>query len=202
MKNFLKKMPLLILLISALFAFHAKATLMLTPLDCIVDFCWTSDDNSNPHADDIATMIGDPVIIESLFYKSNAGGGDEGPYSSDYSTTFSNTANDPEDALIEWLEGSFIDCASGCYLSVKDGNHQPAIYVFDISSWDGQMDIELDGFWPDEGAISNIAIWGAGDTRCTGDCGGGGQSIPEPQTLLILSTAILGVYLSRRKRLN
>jgi hypothetical protein len=92
-------------------------------------------------------------------YKSNVGTGEEAgyPYVDDYETSFSNSATDPEDALIEWDGPDYIN--SDCiYLVVKDGNANPGWYLFDLGGWNGQDDVQLDGFWPSRGSISHIEI--------------------------------------------
>ncbi|TXK94908.1 PEP-CTERM sorting domain-containing protein [Methylococcaceae bacterium CS4] len=150
---------------------------------------WITDDNSNFNASDVADLVGTSTILEE-YYKANVGDGfDTGPFSDSYETTFFNM---PDSALIEWVVGSdIIDCPE-CYLLVKDGNQSPAQYVFDIGTWDGMEDISLIDFWPEQGAISHIAIYGG-----VGDDGGGKPSVPEPSFI-----ALLGMGLShiRRKR--
>jgi hypothetical protein len=130
-----------------------------------------------------------PDALPSLLYKSEVGAGDSGQFGNAYDTSYSNTPSDPSDALVKWLGGISMDCST-CYLLVKDGKHQPAQYLFNISSWDGTEDLKLQGFWPQGGAISNIRILGTATTT---------TSVPEPSTLALfgLSAAAFGF---RRRR--
>ena len=135
----------------------------------------------------------------SLYYKDNVGGAEEGPFASSYQTTFSNTPLDPADALIEQTGVPVIQCPS-CYLMVKGGgpaSSAPFKYFFDISAWDGTEDILLTDFWPNQGAISNVAIWGL---VMTGGGPGGGPGVPIPGTLLLLGVPMVGLATWRRRR--
>ena len=159
------------------------------PAACTATTCWTSNDNSQPDLYDFATLLGLDAADLSILYKSDQGGGEEGSFQDDYTTEYFNTPSDPSAATVTWGEGSFIDCPD-CFLWVKDGNQTPALYVFDISWWDGMEALSLEGFWPDEGAISNIGILGAG----------GDMQVPEPGTLGLLGIAALGLGLVRRRK--
>jgi PEP-CTERM motif-containing protein len=122
----------------------------------------------------------------SLLYKAGVGESDEGTFAASYDTIFSNAWNDPQDATILNVGGNYMGC-SACYLLVKGGNADPSLYAFNISSWNGRDQIQLTEFWPDEGAISNVAIWGRA------------VSLPEPGTLVLFSAG-LGLASLRRRR--
>lgn len=130
----------------------------------------------------------------NLLYKSNFSGLflglDEGPYAFSYTTTFTDSIFDPSDATIAYNGFGLpaISCAS-CYLAIKDGNHSPGYYFYDLSGWNGVEEISLQDFWPDRGAISHISIWG-----------GSSSTVPEPATLGLFGLGLLGVGMARRRR--
>lgn len=217
-------------LLFTLMAFTARAELIITPAGCQSAYddtatpteyeCWTLNDAppaSQPSAAEVSALIGSDVIQSYKSDSSEAGGlgSDTGPFAGNYSATFS---NGNADSLLEWLGGDYVDCFTGdaeCYVSVKDGSHNPYFYIYNLTDiWDGMMDISFESFWPGAGAISNVAIWTG---NCTVDCeppppppptgcGGPGEEpcppLPEPHTLLILSTGLLGLYIHRRKRVS
>lgn len=139
--------------------------------------------------------------IDELLYKDNVGGSEEGPNEFDYTTVFDETPEDPSEATITHDGPGTIDTSTdGTYLLVKDGTQDPAWYLFDVSAWDGQETIHLSGFWPDQGAISHVAIYG-------GEGGGGtgqGDPIPEPATMLLFGTGLIGIVrvISKGKKKN
>lgn len=182
----LVNMKFVLLSVLSLFVIEAKA-LVLTPADCTSANCVTSDVVSQPSASDIQSYMGTSTILENLF-KTDVGGGDTGAYADSYYTNFYDTANDPSVAVIGYESGDFIDCTE-CYVTVKDGNNSPSLYIFDISGWDGMELIELLDFWPAQGAISNVAIWGPGSST----------TVPEPGTLALLGLGLIGMAFGRKK---
>lgn len=147
---------------------------------------WTGDENSNVGAlAEAAAAIGGSLGTEQ--YKQNVGGSEEGPLAGSYQTTFSNTANDPSNASIVWTGGAFL--TGQTYLFVKDGNQSPAWYLFDLTAleWDGQETLNLSGFWPGNGAISHVSLFG------------GFSTVPEPATLSLLGIGLFGLAALRRR---
>jgi hypothetical protein len=125
----------------------------------------------------------DPVLA----YKQNFGGSEEGPFASSYTTTFSNSTSDPSNATIDYIGGSFISNPEK-YLLVKDGNHTPTGYLYNISLWDGMEDLVLENFWPQGGAISHVSIL----TRGSAQVPDGGA------TLMLLGIGLMSVLTIRR----
>lgn len=190
-------------------ALQAHATIMLTPLTTGV---LTTNDNSNfTTLSQINTAFGTSYSGLSLSYKAEVGSAsspattEEGPFAANYTTVFSDTALDPMDALITYVGGSFINCPT-CFLIVKDGNQSPAQYLFDLGSWNGTESISMTGFWPDQGAISNVAIWsGSSTSSTTGQTTSGqttsGNQVSEPGILGLLGLGLLGqAFLLRQRR--
>lgn len=162
--------------VALVFAGHAQA-LLLGPGDAD----WTSNDNSNLNGADVAGIVGSTSTLE-LYYKSDFGGGEGGSFMGSYDTVFS---GDPNNALITYTGGSSIICPE-CYLIVKDGNEPQ--YLFDLAGWDGMEDLDLQGFYPNQGAISNVAIWGKA-----------GVNVPEPSALILMGLGLIGLGMARRR---
>jgi len=187
---------------SAIFAFAlvfatAAHALTITPTTGVL--VGTGDDNSNLSP----TQIGSAHSLGSLFllYKSEVGGSDSGTFANSYNTTFTATPNDPSGAIIAYVGAPApVPSANPLYLYVKDGNADPAYYVFNISLWDGVENLVLEGFWPQQGAISNLQILGGTTTGEVPPRGGPAVGVPDggnPVALLGLGLAI--VALLRRK---
>jgi hypothetical protein len=186
MKNLIKLLMVLALFMAGM---QANATIITlspgTEIDCGGTGC--GGVGIGPGTSAIDSYITSTYSVTGL-YKDNVGGSEEGGFLSSYETTFSNTASDPEDALIEYISGPTISCPE-CYLLVKDGNHAPMWYLFDIGSWDGVMDIDMQDFWPNGGAISHVSIYG-----------GENGDVPEPGPLALLALGLIGVGLRRLKK--
>ena len=177
-----------------MFSLQAQALVLDPAVDCTAAdlgvTCWTTDVNSNLDAAAVATLIGYGDTLTEL-YKQDVDftapdDGESGLFASSYQTTFSNTSTDPANALIEYLSGDFIICGD-CFLLIKDGSQTPAQYVFDISNWNGTDDLDMTNFWPGNGAISHVAIYG------------GPSTVPEPGMVGLLAIGLLGVVVARRR---
>ena len=131
-------------------------------------------------------------VDPTLAYKKDVGGSEEGPFASSYSTAFFNSPSDPEDATISFVSGAKIT-AQEIYLLVKDGNHAPYAYFFNISSWDGAASIVLNDFWVGKGAISHVSIYKRGTaTPPVSNVPDGGA------TLVLLGLGLCGLVAARR----
>jgi hypothetical protein len=135
----------------------------------------------------------------SLLYKQDVGGGETGPLSGSYETTFANTPTDPEDALIEYIGGNIPDMTENVWLLVKDGNQTPGRYAYDLDAlgWNGTDDLDLQDFWTGSGAISHVAIYG-GSTIVPPPTTVPPPNLPEPSSLLLLGLGLLDLRLTRR----
>lgn len=138
----------------------------------------------------------EPACVEKVFdtdyltllYKAEVDdGAEEGLFAPFYETKFLNSATDPSGAQIKNSLVASITCGE-CYLAIKDGDHSPGYYFYDLSGWNGRETITLSYFWPEKGAISHVSIWG------------NRQSVPEPGTLSLLGAGLLlAAFGSRRK---
>jgi hypothetical protein len=179
-----------ILLFFGAFSLNAQA-IVIDPINCGGSLtCYTTNDTGNlGNWADIETAFGvsvDPDL--TLSYKNNVGGGEDGTFASSYSTTYNNTPMDPADADIAYDAGASISCPE-CWLLVKDGVASPAQYLIEISSWNGTDTLELRNFWPTNGAISHVEIWG------------NVSPVPVPAAVWLFGTALIGfIGFSRRTK--
>lgn len=160
------------------------------------DATFTSNETGNLSAADVEDITGCDNLTE--LYKSDANddgsGTDSGPFADSYNTTFSNDADDPEDADIVHVNGEpSIPPQDDClWLLVKDGSQSPAQYLIDLSAlgWNGTESLNLTGFWPQQGAISHIAIYGTVN----------GNGVPDGGlTIVLLGAAISAIGLVSRR---
>ena len=111
-----------------------------------------------------------------LTYKQDSSGLEEATLASSYSTEFLSDAS--------WTITPSGPALTGpVYLLVKDGNHSPYAYLFDLTSlWNGTEELVLSGFWPGQGSISHVSVYATD----------GGT------TLMLLGIALVGFGAARR----
>lgn len=144
----------------------------------------TGTSTSQPNLSTIQTLTGVPDLYEA--YKKDAPSTESGshPYAGSYTATFN---GDLSGGTIVWDSPAAAIASSDVYMLVKDGNHEPTWYLFDLSTvWDGMETITLSGFWPAQGSISNIVIY-AGQTTSVPDGG---------TTVLLIGAGLLLVLIA------
>jgi hypothetical protein len=136
----------------------------------------------------IAATIGGAVEL----YKQNVGGGESGALAGSYTTTFLNSPLDPKDATIVYNSGNIV--GSPAWSLVKDGNQTPAWYLFDLTAlgWNGTETLNYLDFWPNQGAISHISLYGTSKPRDFSVADGG-------STLAFLGLGLALIAIVRRR---
>lgn len=116
-------------------------------------------------------------------YKQDVGGAESGVLANSYNAALSESGG-----VITFTGGSYIGDPQ--FMLVKDGNNDPWWYLFNLTNvWNGTETIELSGFWPNNGSISHVSLYGTSTT-----------SVPEPATLILLGLGLLGIAGIRRKK--
>jgi len=151
----------------------------------------TSQNDIDAELNALAASVG-AVLTEA--YKQNVGGGESGGFASSYTTTFFNQPNDPQEALIDYISGPAI--TGSAFLLVKDGNQVPSYYLFSlVGLWNGTDDIRLEGFWPQQGAISHVTLYTTPGVPTPFDV----VSVPDGgTTVAMLGMALSGLAGARR----
>ncbi len=153
---------------------------------------------SNPapalDADDVEAKTFYSGQLASAYKAEVVPSAEEGPGKDYYSTVFDSTSTDPSKATITWGGGLWIDCPD-CFLVVKDGSNNPTAYIFNLGNWDGQETITLTNFWPNQGAISYVEIFGSISD------GTPPLMVPEAETyaMMLAGLGLVG-FAARRKR--
>jgi len=154
--------------------------LQITPS---TDSPYTGDDTSQAVIDSIVLGI---TGYSHPLYKATPGSpvAEEGVLAGSYETVFD---DDNSDAVIEYVAGDIVGPIA--YLLVKDGRQQPAWYLFNLTGlgWDGMEKIEVQGFWPNQGEISHVSLYG----NRTGVPDGG-------TTMMLVGMAMIGLGALRR----
>lgn len=108
-------------------------------------------------------------------------------------------------ARLTYDGGISVDCALDCYLLVKDGNHKPAAYLFNLAldpiGWGGTMDLVLRDFWPDGGSISHLALYGnvTSEPLEVSRLSSKLNPVPVPAAAWLFGTALIGLAGIRRR---
>lgn len=132
-------------------------------------------------------MTGVPDLYEA--YKQDAPSSESSahPFAGSYTTTFNSGLTG---GTIAWDSPAPFISSPDVFLLVKDGNHNPTWYLFDLGGiWDGKETINLSGFWPGPGAISNVVIY-SGETA----------TVPDGKSTFILIGLGLGIIIWAARR--
>jgi hypothetical protein len=160
--------------------------LSITPTSGVLNTTrWEGSETSQSDIDSaISPIIGNATEL----YKQDVGGAESGPFAGSYNTVFLDTPAEPSGATITYTGGPIIP--EDAFMLVKDGNQDPAWYLYNLTAlgWDGMDQLDLSGFWPNQGAISHISFYS------------GGTSVPDGgATVVLLGLGLSALALVRRK---
>jgi hypothetical protein len=219
--SFVKSVACCLLVLCALVVFAAKAQATTITIDPNNGEYIASGDQNGQTQIDIALELLIPGITGTELYKNDVGTGESGALAGSYSTAFGNTALDPEDATITYGVGGIV--GPDAFALVKDGSQTPNWYLFALNDaniashlalagvgsspmdlgWDGMMTLSFVNFWPSQGAISHVTLYGSQTTPPNPP----GTVVPEPSTVALLGIGIVsligaGVRRRRKQQLN
>ena len=166
-------------------------TITVTPYSGVLNSSrWEGKETSQNEIDQRVKEI---TGYTEFLYKADEGSGEEsGVLKDSYETSF-DPADDPQDALVAYVTGKDY-VGSTAYGLVKDGNQDTAWYLFNLTKlgWNGTEELFFKDFWPYNGAISHVALYGRRE-----------PGIPSPDgaftaALMVMSMLGLG-FLARRK---
>jgi hypothetical protein len=167
----------------------AADALLTTPSTeaCGTATCLLMTGNQTSQAE-IDTVIAGVLGGSRELYTHQVGGSEAGAFAGAYLTESQNTSSDSQDATITYVGGDVLGGAT--HLLVKVGHHSPAWYLYELS-WNGTETITLDHFWPNQGAISHVSIYGIA---------GSATRLPQPGTMGLLGAGLLAFEFLRRRK--
>jgi hypothetical protein len=179
--------------LSALALAVSASALTITPSSGVLNTSRWSGPETSQSA--INTVIAPIIGSATELYKQDVGQPEAAlPLASSYQTTFSNTPSDPSDAKIVYTGGQTV--GSPAFALVKDGNQNPGWYLFNLTllGWNGTADLEFQGFWPNQGAISHISLYGTPETP--------GPRVPDGGSTVALLGAVIALLAFARRQLS
>jgi hypothetical protein len=183
-------LPLIVFCALVAFTAQAHADLFINPGTGILNTTrwegYTGPGQTAIDASIAPIMAGYGTFLPEL-YKADPSAADSGALAASYNTSF---FGEPNGATITHVEGTpFI--GPEAFLLVKDGNHDPIWYLFNLTGldWNGTETLQLENFWAGGGgSISHVSLYG------------NSVSVPEPATMLLLGVGLIGLAGYNRKR--